>query len=139
MKSATPYLFFKDNCREAMTFYKECFGGDLQLMTYADAPADECPEGSKPDKDSIMHAYLKNGDFTLMASDMPGDKNANGDSTHVYVECDSIADVEKLFKALSNGGKVKLAMADTFWGSHFGILTDKFGKNWMLSYMLKKG
>ncbi len=138
MKSATPYLFFKDNCREAMTFYKECFGGDLELMTYADAPADACPEGTQPDKDSIMHAYLKNGDFTLMASDMLEDEEAQGDSTHVYVECDSIPDVEKLFKALGNGGKVKMAMADTFWGSHFGILADKFGKNWMLSCMLKK-
>lgn len=138
MKALVPYLFFNDNCREAMTFYKDCFGGELQLMTYADMPDDACPEGKKPDKDKIMHSFLKKGDFSLMASDMPEDGQAQGDRVQVYVECDSIPEVETLFKVLSEGGKIKMPLADTFWGSHFGILTDKFGMHWMLSCMLKK-
>lgn len=138
MKAAVPYMCFNGNCRDGMNFYKNCFGGDLQLMTYADAPEGACPEGSQPDKSKIMHGFLKNGDFALMAADMPADKKAQGNNMHIYVECNSKEELEKLFKTLGDGGKVTLPLADTFWGAHFGMLMDKFEVNWMLSYMLKK-
>jgi uncharacterized glyoxalase superfamily protein PhnB len=74
MKPLTPYLFFDGNAREAMEFYKDCFGGKLEVMTYAHAPEDACPGGTKPTeetRDKIMHACLTTGDLILMASDNP--------------------------------------------------------------------
>ena len=58
-----PYLQFKDNAREAMTFYQDVFGGDLVVNTFG-----EYGGGG----DGIMHSQLEapNG-FTLMASDTP--------------------------------------------------------------------
>jgi len=69
MKPLTPYLFFNGNCREAMKFYQDCFGGKLDLITYADSPKDACPQDA--DKNEVMHAALRNDTFFLMASDWP--------------------------------------------------------------------
>ena len=138
MKSLTPYLFFDSNCREAMEFYKACFGGELQIMTYADAPEDACPEGdTKPDGDSVMHACLTSGDFMLMASDNSMAAPVAGDNIYIYSECATIPVVQKLFESLSAGGDVKAPLADTFWGSHFGMLTDRYGIHWMLACPLE--
>ncbi|MBZ0258167.1 VOC family protein, partial [bacterium] len=73
MKPLTPYIFFNGNCREAMEFYQKCFGGELEIHTYADMPDDNECQGSKAnaDKDAVMHASLISGDFKLMASDNP--------------------------------------------------------------------
>ena len=74
MKPLTPYLMFDGNCREAMEFYKSCFGGELQVMTFGEAPEDACPGGTKPteeNKNKVMHACLTSDDCVLMASDDP--------------------------------------------------------------------
>ena len=135
MKPVIPYLFFNGNCREAMDFYKGCFGGTLELMTYADAPEDAQRPGA--DKNKIMHGCLTKRDFSLMASDNPMAAPAVGDNISLYVPCETVADTEKLFAALGKGGQVTMPLADTFWGAHFGMLTDRFGIHWMLSGPLK--
>lgn len=136
MKPLTPYLFFNGNCREALDFYKECFGGELQLMTYGDAPEDSpFPKG---DKDNIMHGCLTKGTFSLMASDNPMAAPVPGDNVHLSIECDTMPEIQKLFKALGDEGVIKMPLEDTFWGAHFGMLIDKFGIHWMLSCPLEK-
>lgn len=133
MKALTPYLFFNGNCREAMNFYQSCFGGNLEVMTNADAPKDACPNGMELIPEQIMHACLTHSDFMLMASDNPTGKSNVGDNISLSINCTSIQQTEKLFKALSAGGKSTMPLADTFWGSHFGMLTDKYGFHWMLN------
>jgi PhnB protein len=139
MKPLTPYLFFDGICREAMEFYKSCFGGKLELMTYADAPeGNQCPGGDiESAKDKIMHGCLTEGTFTLMASDNPISAPVTGDNIHLSVECSTMSEIQELFKALGDGGKVRMPLEDTFWGAHFGMLTDRFGIHWMLSFPLE--
>jgi len=89
MKPLTPYLFFAGNAREAVEFYKECFGGKLEVMTYADAPEDACPGGTKPTddtKDKVMHACLTTGDLILMASDNPLGGPVVGDNISISIQ-----------------------------------------------------
>jgi PhnB protein len=141
MKPLTPYLFFAGNAREAMDFYKDCFGGALEVMTYADAPEDACPGGTKPTdetRDKVMHACLTTGDLILMASDNPMGAPMAGDNISISIQPKDIPETERLFNALSEGGEVTMPLADTFWGAHFGMLKDKFGFHWMLNCPLEK-
>ena len=131
MKEITTYLNFDGNCRQAMTFYQRCLGGELHIMPFSEAPGDFAKEA----KDRIMHATLRAGSGTLMASDtMPGMPFQQGNNFAICIAPESIQETERLFTALAEGGKVTMPLQDTFWGARFGMLTDKFGINWMLNF-----
>lgn len=136
MKPLIPYLLFNGNCREVMNFYKNCFGGELLLFTYGDSPENACPKVAA--KDQIMHATLKKDAFTMMASDWPEGQADQGNNVHLNIDCETLDEIEMLFKALSNEGQVKQSLSDTFWGARFGMLIDKYGIHWMLNYPLPK-
>jgi len=132
MKAINVYLTFDGNCREAMEFYKKCFGGELYMMRFSEAPADlKLPKKSK---DRIIHAKLTAGSAVLMASDtMPGMEFQHGNNFSVYVDCESEQEIKKLFAAVGKNGKVTMPLQDTFWGAYFGVLIDRFGIGWMFS------
>jgi PhnB protein len=135
MKPLVPYLTFAGNCREALDFYKHCFGGKTELHTFRDAPKEACPSGAE---DKIMHGMLSQGDFTIMASDDPMGGSHQGNNIQLSVHCETMEEIRKLFKALGEGGKVIMPLADTFWNAHFGMIADKFGIHWMLNHPLQK-
>ncbi len=131
MKSITPYLNFDGNCREAMMFYNQCLDGELSLIPFSEGPAMTLPEEAK---DRIMHARLAKGAVELLASDtMPGKPFRQGNDIFVTIDCESLAEIEKLFAALGEGGAVTMPLQDTFWNARFGMLTDRFGINWMFN------
>ena len=131
MKEVTPYLNFDGNCRQAMTFYKDCLGADLYLMPFSEVPGDFPPEA----KDKIMHARLSKGTTLLMASDaMPGMPLQRGNDIWISINCESLAEIEKLFGALGQNGTVRMPLHDAFWGARFGMLTDQFGVQWMFNF-----
>jgi PhnB protein len=133
MKEITPYLTFNGNCREAMTFYNRCFDAELRIMAFSDAKGQfDFPEEAK---DRVMHARLAKGAAVLMASDtMPGTPLQQGNNFSVSISCESLQEIERVFTALSEKGKVTMPLQDVFWGARFGMLTDQFGINWMLNY-----
>ncbi|MBC7928338.1 MAG: VOC family protein [Bryobacteraceae bacterium] len=132
MKDINAYLFFDGNCREAMTFYSEHFGAELELMDMSQAPGHNVPDEAKQ---RIMHARLSKGPAVLMASDgMLGQPLAQGANFSVSVNCESLEEIERLFKAFADQGKVTMPLDDVFWGARFGMLTDRFGINWMFSF-----
>jgi PhnB protein len=131
MTGTTPYLVFNGNCREAMTFYQSCLGGELSIMTFGESGQKTAPEA----KDRVMHARLANGATVLMASDnMPDMEYQLGDNVWTCLECDSDEQVDKLYAILNAGGKDSMAPSDTFWGAYFAMLTDRFGFHWMLNH-----
>lgn len=134
----TPYLFFDGNCREAMEFYQSCFGGQLTLSRYSDAPEGAFGGEVVPDMEKIMHASLAGGEANLMASDNPMGAPRIGDNVALSLECETMDDIQRLFNALSEGGKVTMPLANAFWGDHFGMLVDKYGVHWMLSHQLEE-
>jgi PhnB protein len=130
MKEFVAYLNFDGNCREAMTFYKKCFDAELHLMPFSEGPGNPPAEA----KDRIMHARLQKGSAVLMASDtMPGMTFQQGNNFSIMVPCESVAQVEKLFTAFSENGKITMPVQETFWAARFGMLTDQFGVNWMFN------
>jgi PhnB protein len=135
MKTIDPYLIFNGNCRQAMEFYRDCLGADLNILTYAEGPGDH------PDavKDKIMHARLTKGQAVIMASDPhDGKPQTQGDNFFLNLNCDSLDEIERLFTAIGKNGKVLMPLADMFWGDRFGMVTDQFGINWMFSFPLPK-
>jgi len=131
MKSTITYLTFDGKTRQAMEFYKECLGAELQMMPFSEAP------GAPPEaKDRITHAHLSKGGATLlMASDtMPGTKLTQGNNFSVLVPCETAEEIDRLFTAFGRNGKVTMPLQDTFWGARFGMLTDQFGVNWMFNF-----
>lgn len=133
MQHVNPYLIFNGNCREAMEFYNKCLGGVLYLSTYADMPGatENLPEEAK---NWIIHARITGKGLLLMASDTRIDMPVTqGDNFFVSIGTESIEETEKLFKALEVGGKVNMPLQETPWAIRFGMLTDKFGINWMFN------
>ncbi|MBN2891775.1 MAG: VOC family protein [Bacteroidales bacterium] len=134
MKTISQYLTYNGQCKEAMTFYKSCFGGELNLMTFGQSPlAAQIPD----DKiDWVMHSNLTiDGDIFLRASDNEGSNPfILGNNISLFVECNSDEELDDLFEKLSESGKVIMPVEQQFWGSRLGMLLDKFGVNWMLIY-----
>ncbi len=133
MAQISPYLHFEGNCRQAMTFYKECLGGELTLMTMGESPmAAQVPPA---DKDKVMHSQLTSGSIQILASDMSGPEGLKkGSQVSLTLECTSNKEADTLYSKLSAGGKVVHPMKDEFFG-YYGDLTDKFGITWMINVM----
>jgi PhnB protein len=130
-----PYLFFDGRCEQAVAFYREVLGAEVDmLMRYRDSP-DPLPPGMVPpgSEDRIMHASLRIGDTTLMASDdcSPAARPLQGFSLSLSVSTEAEAD--RVFAMLADGGQVQMPLARTFWSPRFGMLTDRFGVAWMVN------
>ena len=131
----TPYLGFNGQCREAFQFYEKLLGGKIEfIMTYGEMPA---PGGAPPEWGSkIMHASLRVGDTTLQGSDAPPAQMGGYQAPqgiNVAMHLTDAAEAERIFKGLSEGGKVRMPMAETFWAVRFGMVTDRYGIPWMIN------
>ncbi|WP_191487879.1 VOC family protein [Pseudomonas sp. FEN] len=130
-----PYLIFNGNCKEAFTLYKQVLGGELFLLSFADAPEEACVPKDAPNKDKILHACLTVGNYSLMASDCPPQQPFSKiQGVSVSLNVDSVAETERLFKGLSAGGSVHMAPGKTFWSERFAMFEDRFGVAWMVNY-----
>jgi len=134
MKSVTAYLSFDGNCRQAVAFYKNCLTADLEVSPYPDASG----QPSSDPAARIMHSQLAvAGAPILMASDtpQPGSLRA-GNNFSVAIDCDSVAEADRVFAALAQGGEVRMPLMDAPWGARFGMLTDQFGIQWLINCQL---
>jgi PhnB protein len=138
MTSTNIYLNFNGNCREAFTFYKSVFGGEFDFIgTFGEMPPQENYPTPESDKNLIMHVSLPISKETMLMGSDTGSgfpKVTFGNNFSVYVNTDSKQEADSKFKDLSAGGKVNMPMEDTFWGSYFGMVEDKFGVNWMIGF-----
>lgn len=139
MTTINVYLTFNGTCKEAFEFYKSIFGGEFaSLSTFGEMPPQEgMPPFPDDMKDRIMHVSLPvSKETTLMGSDTGGEYAKNfkeGNNFSISVNADSKEEVDRIFNALAQGGTVSMPPDKTFWGSYFGMLTDRFGISWMVS------
>ena len=132
MIDVNAYIFFNGNCAEAMRFYEKTLGGKLRLLTAKEMPAANVPPEQA---DAIMHARLDlDGGGFFMASDwMSPDPYPAMHGFRVSLSYPSVADANRIFDALADGGSVQLPFQKTFWSPGFGMLTDRFGTPWMIT------
>jgi PhnB protein len=126
-----PYLSFKDTARQAMEFYQSVFGGKLAMNTFKEYQASEDPS----EDEKIMHAMLEaeNG-ITFMAADTPNRMEyEEGTNISMSLSGEDETALKNYFEKLSAGGMVTQPLEQAPWGDSFGMLTDKFGINWMVN------
>jgi len=136
MATVNPYLIFNGNCEEAFNFYKSVFGGEFTYMgRFKDMPGEKPVSDSE--KDLVIHVSLPlDKDSVLMGSDTTesAGKVNFGNNIKLSLNTSGKEEADKLFNALSAGGKIIMPMGDTFWGAYFGMCTDKFDINWMINF-----
>ncbi len=140
MPRVSTYLNFNRTTEQAFEFYRSVFGGEFSIPIHrmGDVPHDpNQPPMADADKSLVMHVELAIlGGHVLMGTDAPesmGFSLTQGNNVFVNLEPDTRAETDKLFRALSVGGKVDMPLQEMFWGGYFGNLTDQFGIHWMFN------
>jgi PhnB protein len=137
MATINPYLNFNGNTEDAFNFYKSVFGGEFaSFQRFKDTPGCENVQAHEADK--IMHVALPIGKGNvLMATDTlesMGHSVTSGSNFSISISTESKEETNNLFDKLSSGGQVTMPLEKMFWGAYFGMLTDKFGIQWMVNY-----
>jgi len=128
-----PYIFFYGRCEEALDFYKSVIGGTYELQRIKDGPM--AAQASPNFQNKVMHSRFIGNGFEFMASDGREGKSIDPDEGNISLAlsyCDS-AEGQRVFAALSQGGSIDMPLDDAPWGGKFGILTDRFGIEWMVT------
>lgn len=141
MVKINPYLNFMGTAEAAFNFYKSVFGGSfLIFQRFRDVPGGE--KMAETDQEKIMHLSLPIGDGNILmgtdALESMGQTLTTGNNFFISISPDSEAEADELFNKLSAGGQVTMPLDKAFWGAYFGMLTDKFGIQWMINYDLAK-
>ena len=131
-----PYLFFSGNCEEALNFYKGIFGGEIsEIMRWKDAPGDAGLPTDQGNK--VMHSTFKSPSVNFMASDARPTTQYGVGRISLSIATKDVAEGKRVFDSLANGGEVEMPFDKTFWGAMFGMLTDKYGIDWMVNCQLE--
>ena len=129
-----PYLNFDGRCDEAVDFYKKALGAEVEiLMRFKDCPEppqEGCEMPGNPEK--VMHTCLRIGDAVIMASDCNCNGNPEFKGISLSLTARDEAEADRLFGALSEGGKIEMPMMQTFFSPRFGMVADRFGVSWMV-------
>jgi PhnB protein len=130
------YLFFDGRCEEALNFYTKAIGAKIEmLMRFKDSPEGDGCGPNVPPPEKIMHACVKVGDTSVMASDGHCQGKPSFQGFALSLNAATVAEGEKLFKALAEGGQVQQPLIKTFFAESFGMVADRFGVSWMIVVM----
>jgi len=137
MALINPHINFNGNAEEAFTFYKSVFGGEFaMIMRLKDLSGPDFPVAEN-DANKIMHIALPIGKNILMGNDIPeamGRVNENENRSKISISAESKEEADRLFNGLSAGGEIEMPIADSPWGSYFGMFRDKYGIEWMVDF-----
>ena len=130
-----PYLFFEGRCEEALEFYRQALDAQVEmLMRFRDSPEAPPPGAVAPGSDDkVMHASFRVGDSTLMASDGGCSGRSGFQGITLSLNLADVAEAERRFAALAEGGEVQMPLGATFWSPAFGMVVDRFGVSWMVN------
>ena len=133
--SVQPYLFFNGRCEEALEFYGNAVGAKVEMISrFKDAPPGMAQPGME---NKVMHASFRIGETVLMASDGMSNGEPQFEGFSLSIDVPDEQKAESVFKALADGGKIRMPLEKTFWAPKFGMLEDRFGVGWMVSVQHK--
>jgi PhnB protein len=141
MALINPHVNFNGNAEEAFTFYRSVFGGEFTKIVRFKDLSSPGMHITKKEENKIMHIALPIGNSMLMANDVPeamGRTNENENRSKIVVSAESKEEADKLFSGLSEGGQVEMPIANSPWGTYFGMFRDKYGIEWMVDFAPKK-
>ncbi|MBA4105079.1 MAG: VOC family protein [Pirellula sp.] len=128
-----PYLFFSGRCEEAIEFYRTAIGAEVEMVMRFNESPEPMPPGVLQEgfEAKVMHSSFRVGDAMIMASDGCDDKTVFSGFS-LALQAPTIADADRVFAALADGGQVQMPLAKTFWSPRYGMVQDKFGVSWMV-------
>jgi PhnB protein len=130
MNALHPYIDFGGKCREAMTFYKDVFGGELVFSSFGEFGMDMPNEM----KNLVMHSELKANGLILHASDgQPHHRATHGNNVSLSLQITQADEQTRIFDGLAQGGQVLQPLTNSPWGARFGMVIDRYGLQWMLN------
>ena len=131
--SITPYLFFAGRCEEALNFYREALGAQIDMIMRFNQSPEPIPPGMLQAgfENKVMHASFRIGDVCLMASDGCDDKS-KFDGFRLALALATEAEAHHAFDAMAAGGTIQMPLCKTFWSPCYGMVTDKFNVGWMV-------
>jgi len=134
-RNIQPYIFFNGSCEQAVEFYRKALGAEVEMMMrFKESPEPPQPGMVPPGfENKIMHTSFRVGQTTVMASDGCSTDKPNFDGFSLAISVPNEAEADRVFKALADGGQVKMPLAKTFWSPRFGMVADRFGIGWMVS------
>ena len=134
-RTIQPYLFFNGSCEQAVEFYRKALGAEVEMMMrYNESPEPPKPGMVPPGfEKKIMHTSFRIGATTIMASDGCSADKPSFEGFSLALSVPNEAEADRAFKALAEGGQVKMPLAKTFWSPRFGMVQDRFGIGWMVS------
>ena len=123
-----PYPYFEGRCEDAIQFYKTALGAQVDtLMRFKEGPShSSVPAGSG---EKVMRAAFRIANTTVMASD---GRCAGAPNFQLALTVSDVADSDRLFSALADGGRVQMPLAETFFSARYGTIADRFGVDWMV-------
>jgi PhnB protein len=126
-----PYLSFRENAREAMSFYQSVFGGELTVSTFGEMNASPDPA----EQDKVMHSMLVSPkELVLMASDTPNSmEHTAGSAISISLSGEDHDELRGYWDKLSEGGTVTMPLDAAPWGDYFGMCVDRFGVSWLVN------
>ena len=122
------YLNYAGHCEEAFRFYEQHLGGRItMMMRHDEQPNPQLPAawGKK-----ILHAHLELGGAALLGADIPTAEPIR--SAYASLTLDTVAEAERVYALLADGGQIFMKMEQTFFAERFAMLRDRFGTSWML-------
>jgi len=139
MTTLNPYLVFKDNCEEAFNFYKVVFGGVILFMgRYKDVPQGDKKLFPLSADEKIMHATLQIAPNTVImgCDSMETYQGSTGSANnfYLYLSAASRGEAYRIFNELSEGGQATMPIGETFWSTHYGMLADRYGIRWKITF-----
>lgn len=132
MTQLNAYINFNGQCREAMEFYQQCLGGELNLQKISQSPMAAKMPSQKASQ--ILYGTLVSNAIVIIASDISNENFVKGNNLKLCMQCSTVKEMEAYFEALSLKGNINMPLHQTFWGATHGELTDRFGINWILHY-----
>ena len=128
------YLNFDGRCEEALEFYRNAVGANVKCMMRFDESPEPCDPNMVPpgSEKKIMHASFAVGETELLASDCSCQGQPKFQGVSLALSAASVAEAERFFAALGNGGQVQMPLTKTFFAPRFGMVADKFGVSWMV-------
>ena len=132
------YVNYGGNCRQAFEFYAEHLGGRIIFLT---THGEQPNPGAVPPgwKNAVLHARIEIGETQVFGADIPPGRFQPMRSAYLSLMLGSVAEAERVYDLLREGGEIFMKMEETFFAHRFAMLRDRFGTSWMLMHERTSG
>ncbi|PUA29257.1 MAG: hypothetical protein B0W54_01245 [Cellvibrio sp. 79] len=122
------HINFSGQCQDAFEFYQSLLGGEVELLTYGNSPAQDDVPADWAGK--IVHGSFRFNNLQIAGADLLPESYQKLQGFQLLLQLSSSSEAQRIFDALAAGGVVTMPLQKTFWTDAYGMVTDRFGVPW---------